>query len=252
VTGIRVLIVDDEPQIQRVLRPALTACGYEVLEATTGRDALRIIAASAPDIAVVDLGLLDMDGKEVLREARAFSKIPIIVLSARDREAEKIMALDSGADDYVEKPFGIGELMARLRAASRHAAQDGIEPTRIESGGLCIDSRRCRVCKTQPDRVKTRMLPENGLVQRSLRSLKTGQNSPKIWNSLSLGRVFTHGVIGAAAFRPRCMPPSLALWFIPRRTIVDQYVALDVSLQKTAVCVLNVSGRVLIEADVPI
>jgi two-component system, OmpR family, KDP operon response regulator KdpE len=119
VTGVRVrvLIVDDEPQIQRVLRPALTACGYEVLEATRGRDALKIIATSAPDVAVVDLGLPDMDGKDVLREARAFSEIPIIVLSARDREAEKILALDSGADDYVEKPFGIGELMARLRAA---------------------------------------------------------------------------------------------------------------------------------------
>ena len=147
-TGVRVLIVDDEPQIQRVLRPALTACGYEVLEATTGRDALRMIAVSAPDIAVVDLGLPDMDGKEVLREARAFSKIPIIVLSARDREAEKIVALDSGADDYVEKPFGIGELMARLRAALRHAAQDGYEPTRIESGGLCIDFAKHSVTKS--------------------------------------------------------------------------------------------------------
>lgn len=147
-TGVRVLVVDDEPQIQRVLRPALTACGYEVLEATTGRDALKIIAASAPDVAVVDLGLPDMDGKDVLREARAFSKIPIIVLSARDREAEKIMALDSGADDYVEKPFGIGELMARLRAALRHAAHDGYEPTRIESGGLCIDFARHLVTKS--------------------------------------------------------------------------------------------------------
>ncbi len=126
----------------------MTACGYEVLEATTGRDALKIIAASAPDVAVVDLGLPDMDGKDVLREARAFSKIPIIVLSARDREAEKIMALDSGADDYVEKPFGIGELMARLRAALRHAAHDGYEPTRIESGGLCIDFARHLVTKS--------------------------------------------------------------------------------------------------------
>jgi two-component system, OmpR family, KDP operon response regulator KdpE len=150
VTGVRVrvLIVDDEPQIQRVLRPALTACGYEVLEATRGRDALKIIATSAPDVAVVDLGLPDMDGKDVLREARAFSEIPIIVLSARDREVEKILALDSGADDYVEKPFGIGELMARLRAALRHAAQDGHEPTRIESGGLCIDFAKHVVTKS--------------------------------------------------------------------------------------------------------
>jgi two-component system KDP operon response regulator KdpE len=147
VTGVRVLVVDDEPQIQRVLRPALTACGYEVLEARTGRDALRMIAASAPDVAVLDLGLPDMDGKDVLREARAFSKIPIIVLSARDREAEKIAALDSGADDYVEKPFGIGELMARLRAALRHADQERHEPTRIESAGLCIDFAKHSVTK---------------------------------------------------------------------------------------------------------
>lgn len=147
-TGVRVLVVDDEPQIQRVLRPALTACGYEVLEAATGHEALRIIAASAPDAAVVDLGLPDMDGKEILRQARAFSKIPMIVLSARDREAEKIEALDSGADDYVLKPFGIGELMARLRAALRHTVQDGQEPARIEAGGLSIDFAKHLVTKS--------------------------------------------------------------------------------------------------------
>ena len=135
----RVLVVDDEPQIHRVLRPALTACGYEVLEAETGRDALRIIATSAPDVVVLDLGLPDMDGKDVLREARAFSSIPIVILSARDREAEKIAALDLGADDYLEKPFGIGELLARLRTALRHCGQGLSELSRIESAGLCID-----------------------------------------------------------------------------------------------------------------
>jgi two-component system KDP operon response regulator KdpE len=93
------------------------------------------------------ISLPDMDGKDVLRQARAFSKIPIIVLSARDREAEKIVALDSGADDYVEKPFGIGELMARLRAALRHADQERREPTRIESAGLCIDFAKHSVTK---------------------------------------------------------------------------------------------------------
>ncbi|MGH6846620.1 MAG: response regulator [Methylocella sp.] len=146
-SGLRVLVVDDEPQIQRVMRHALTACGYDVLEAATGRDALKIIASSAPDAVVLDLGLPDIDGKDVLREARSFSKIPIIVLSARDREAEKIMALDSGADDYVEKPFGIGELMARLRAALRHMAQIEHEPIRIEGGGLCIDFAKRSVTK---------------------------------------------------------------------------------------------------------
>jgi len=138
-SAIRVLVVDDEPQIHRFLRPALTACGYEVQMAETGRDALRLIATAKPDVVVLDLGLPDMDGKEVLREARNFTKIPIIILSARDQEMEKILALDAGADDYVEKPFAIGELMARLRAALRHSASEDREPTRIERDGLCID-----------------------------------------------------------------------------------------------------------------
>jgi len=136
---IRILVVDDEPQIHRVLRPALSACGYDVLEALTGRQALRMIAASAPDAIILDLGLPDIDGREVLTQARTFSKTPILILSARDREAEKIAALDAGANDYVEKPFGIGELLARLRAALRHASHGEIEPTEIESGGLRVD-----------------------------------------------------------------------------------------------------------------
>jgi two-component system KDP operon response regulator KdpE len=147
VSNVRVLVVDDEPQIHRVLRPALTACGYQILEAATGRDALRVIATSTPDVVVLDLGLPDMDGKEVLRQARAFSHVPVIVLSAREREEEKIAALDSGADDYVEKPFGIGELLARLRAALRHRSQDEREPARIECAGLCIDLVERRVTK---------------------------------------------------------------------------------------------------------
>jgi two-component system KDP operon response regulator KdpE len=146
-SGIRVLVVDDEPQIHRILKPALTACGYEALEATTGREALKAIATSAPDVVVLDLGLPDMDGKDVLREARAFSKVPIIILSARDREVDKIAALDCGADDYVEKPFGIGELLARLRAALRHASQDEGLLSKIESSGLAIDFTKHLVTK---------------------------------------------------------------------------------------------------------
>lgn len=146
-SGHRVLVVDDEPQLRRVLRPALVACGYEVVEAATGSDALKAIAASAPDIVVLDLGLPDMDGKDVLARARAFSQIPIVILSARDREAEKIAALDAGADDYVEKPFSIGELMARLRAALRHASRTENEPTEIESYGLRVDMARRLVTK---------------------------------------------------------------------------------------------------------
>jgi two-component system, OmpR family, KDP operon response regulator KdpE len=136
---IRILVVDDEPQIHRFLRPALSACGYDVIEASTGREALKMIAAAAPDAIILDLGLPDIDGKEVLIQARSFSKTPILILSARDRETDKIAALDAGADDYVEKPFGIGELLARLRAALRHASRGDSEPTAVESGGLCVD-----------------------------------------------------------------------------------------------------------------
>lgn len=113
----------------------------------TGGEALKIIATAAPDIIVLDLGLTDMDGKEVLREARIFSDAPIIILSARDDEAEKISALDSGANDYVEKPFAIGELMARVRAALRHASYKEQTPPRIEACGLIVDTARHQVTK---------------------------------------------------------------------------------------------------------
>ncbi|QGM46900.1 response regulator [Methylocystis heyeri] len=146
-SGERILVVDDEAEILRCLRPALTACGYEVLSAESGKEALRAIAARAPDVVLLDLGLPDMDGKEVIAQAGAFSKTPILVLSARDREAEKIMALDAGAVDYVEKPFAIGELMARLRAALRHASRDGVKVERIERGDLVIDLGRRLVAR---------------------------------------------------------------------------------------------------------
>ncbi|MDX2259602.1 MAG: response regulator [Hyphomicrobiaceae bacterium] len=135
----RVLVVDDEPQIQRFLKPSLSAAGYEVITAATGGEALKAAATRAPDVVLLDLGLPDMDGKEVITQLRAWSKVPIVVLSARDREAEKIAALDLGADDYVNKPFAIGELMARLRTALRHAAHGHGEATKIASGDIVID-----------------------------------------------------------------------------------------------------------------
>lgn len=138
----RILVVDDEAQIQRFLKPALSASGYDVLTAESGLQALHLIATGAPDLIVLDLGLPDMDGKEVLQQARQFSNAPVIVLSARDREAEKIAALDLGADDYVEKPFAIGEFMARLRAALRHAARSDKEISRFESEGFAVDLER--------------------------------------------------------------------------------------------------------------
>lgn len=138
-TGHRVLIVDDEPQILRFLKPSLVAAGYEVVAAATGSEALKAAATRAPDVIVLDLGLPDMDGKDVIRELRTWCKTPILVLSARDREAEKIAALDLGADDYINKPFGIGELTARLRTALRHAAQASGEQSSFQSGALEID-----------------------------------------------------------------------------------------------------------------
>jgi two-component system, OmpR family, KDP operon response regulator KdpE len=138
----RVLIVDDEEQILKFLTTALEASDYAVIHARTGREALHMIATAAPDLVILDLGLPDMDGKEVLIKARAFSNRPIIVLSARDREAEKIEALDCGANDYVEKPFKIGELLARLRVALRLAGHEHAKPVVFEADGLRIDLER--------------------------------------------------------------------------------------------------------------
>ena len=115
----RILVVDDEPQIHRFLNPSLVVTGYEVLTALTGQQALRSLAADRPDAVLLDLGLPDMDGKAVIGQIRQRSDIPIIVLSARDQETEKIAALDLAADDYLNKPFGIGELLARLRSVLR-------------------------------------------------------------------------------------------------------------------------------------
>ncbi|SMC47029.1 two-component system, OmpR family, KDP operon response regulator KdpE [Fulvimarina manganoxydans] len=118
-----ILVVDDEPAIHRFLKPVLEAEGYRVVQALMASEALRSAMENPPDAIVLDLGLPDLDGKDVIRRLRKVSQVPIVVLSARDRETEKIQALDLGADDYVEKPFGVGELTARLRAALRHARQ---------------------------------------------------------------------------------------------------------------------------------
>jgi two-component system, OmpR family, KDP operon response regulator KdpE len=141
----RVLVVDDEPAIHRFLKPALEVNEYEALSAGTAAEGLRSIAADAPDVVVLDLGLPDMDGKDVISRVRAWSDVPIIVLSARDREAEKIAALDLGADDFVNKPFGMGELMARLRTALRHRMQRKGEIPVLSVGDLEIDIPRRRV-----------------------------------------------------------------------------------------------------------
>lgn len=137
-----ILVIDDEPQIHRFLSPALDAAGYDARRADSGQEGLRAIALWSPDAVVLDLGLPDMDGKDVLILAREFYAGPIIILSARDREAEKIAALDLGANDYVEKPFGVGELLARLRVNLRQTAArpEIMEP--VVAGDVTIDLDR--------------------------------------------------------------------------------------------------------------
>ena len=140
-TGARVLVVDDEPAIRRFLRVSLSAHGYAVFEADSGQAALSAVVANRPDLIILDLGLPDLDGTEVTRLLREWTRIPIIILSVRGQEADKIAALDAGADDYLTKPFGAGELLARMRVALRRASQSGVQPV-FSSGDLTVDMAR--------------------------------------------------------------------------------------------------------------
>ena len=157
----QVLVIDDEPQIHRFLSPALDAAGYEPRRADSGQEGLRAIALWSPDAVVLDLGLPDMDGKDVLRRAREFYQGPIIILSARDREAEKIAALDLGANDYVEKPFGVGELLARIRAGLRQGALAPVAGGVVTVGEVVIDLDR-RIVTRAGERVKLTRLEQLG------------------------------------------------------------------------------------------
>jgi len=144
--GPRILLVEDEAQMRRFLRASLTANGYRLVESATGKDALAQATAYNPDLILLDLGLPDMDGLEVTRSLREWTQVPIIVISARGQEQDKIEALDGGADDYVTKPFGTGELLARLRVALRHADRaSGETDSIIEVGELKIDLARRQV-----------------------------------------------------------------------------------------------------------
>jgi len=138
---VRVLVVDDDRAIRRLLQTSLGAHGYEVIEASTGHEALEAVIAHRPDLIILDLGLPDLDGVDVTRQLREWSQIPIIVLSVREHEHDKITALDAGADDYLTKPFGAGELLARLRVALRHTAQPNEEAVFV-LGGLSVDLAR--------------------------------------------------------------------------------------------------------------
>ncbi len=181
----RVLVVDDEAAILRFLKPALEANSYEMTSAGTIAEAIKRVAAETPDIVLLDLGLPDGDGKDVIRRARVWSDVPIIVLSAREREAEKIDSLDLGADDYVNKPFNVGELMARMRAALRHRMQRKAEIPMLRVGDLEVDAVRHRVTRAGAELKLT----------------------PKEFELLSFlarhaGRVITHKQILAAVWGP--------------------------------------------------
>lgn len=144
----KVLVVDDEPQIVRALRINLSARGYEVLTAHDGASALRLAADGKPDVVVLDLGLPDMDGTDVIAGLRGWTTLPIIVLSARTDSADKVDALDAGADDYVTKPFGMDELLARLRAAVRRSAATGPEDEPVvRTASFTVDLAAKRVLK---------------------------------------------------------------------------------------------------------
>lgn len=144
----RILLVDDEPNIQMAVRPLLTSSGYEVISAITGRGALEAVERQAPDVVVLDLGLPDMDGVDVCRAIREERSVPVIVLSARGSEDAKVRALDAGADDYVTKPFGSEELLARIRVALRRVDPSAGAGGPIELSDLVIDRERHRVLRS--------------------------------------------------------------------------------------------------------
>ncbi len=147
--SLRLLLVEDDAHIRRFLRATLVTQGYELLEGETGEEGLALAAAQVPDLVLLDLGLPDMDGKEVIRRLREWSEVPIIVLTARGQEREKVASLDAGADDYLTKPFGVGELLARIRAAMRRVRMP--EPGRVEQalslGNVTLDLERRKVTR---------------------------------------------------------------------------------------------------------
>ena len=145
------LVVEDELAIRRFLRTALRAQGYALFEAATGTEALTLAARERPDLILLDLGLPDLDGLDVLGRLREWSTVPVIILSARGQEADKVRGLDAGADDYLAKPFGVPELLARLRVALRHRSRSGTADPVFTAGGLSVDLAAHRVTRDGSD-----------------------------------------------------------------------------------------------------
>ncbi len=135
-----VIVIEDELPIRRFLRTALTNHGYQFIEAANAQEGMAQVSTRNPDLIILDLGLPDLDGLEVIRQLREWTKLPILILSARGQESDKVIALDAGADDYLTKPFGVGELLARIRVILRHVAQDGdSEKSLFTTGDLKVD-----------------------------------------------------------------------------------------------------------------
>jgi two-component system KDP operon response regulator KdpE len=182
--GHRILIIEDETQIRRFLRVTLTSHGYNVKDVGTGKEGLEAIAMFGPSLVILDLGLPDIDGLEVVRQIREWSKVPVIILSVKEQETDKITALDSGADDYVTKPFAMGELLARIRAAMRHIVVDGELPL-LQFEELAIDLAHRRI--TIDDK-----------------ELKLTQTEYEIVRNLAIntGKVMTHRSLLCAVWGP--------------------------------------------------
>jgi two-component system KDP operon response regulator KdpE len=217
----RVLVVDDEPQIRRALAINLRARGYDVVEAPTGEDALVAAADRHPDVVVLDLGLPGIDGIEVVEGIRGWSSVPIVVLSVRDAEADKVAALDAGADDYVTKPFGMDELLARMRAALRRAVPAPEEPV-IEADGLRIDlaaKRVYRAAQDGPEPTEVHLTPtEWGLVEVLARHrgklVTQKQLLQEVWGP-SYGTEANYLRVHMAAIRRKLEPdPGRPRWFV--------------------------------------
>jgi two-component system KDP operon response regulator KdpE len=184
--GIRILVVDDEPAIRRFLTTSLSAHGYAIYEAVTGEDALQIVPSVRPDLVVLDLGLPGISGVDVARCMREWTQTPIIVLSVRDQESDKIDALDAGADDYLTKPFGVGELLARIRAALRRAIGPAASPT-FTAGELMVDvaARDVRVAGQKVQLTPTEYDLLKALVAQPGRVLTHRHLMRAVWGGLS-------------------------------------------------------------------
>jgi len=229
--GARILVVDDEPQIRRFLRLGLEGQGHEVLEAPDAREALRLAVTRRPELLILDLGLPDRDGLDVLAEVRGWSTVPVLVLSARGREAEKVRAFDLGADDYVVKPFGMAELLARVKAALRRQhAGAAIEPV-FRVGGLEVDLGRRAVLV---DGAPVRLSPKQyrllqALVAHAGKVLTHGQLLNEVWGpahreDIQYLRVFVRKLrarLEADPARPRYLLTELGVGY--RLCAPDQF-----------------------------